>query len=182
MHAMIHSLERSIFCCAMAVALCGCAPALNWREVRVDESQINALLPCKPDKASRNVSLRVAHEDVNTSLSLQGCEASGMQFTLGTLAIPKGLPAEQLIEAWRIASLAAMGLPPSAAAPKQWALSGGNNQNFSVRAGVVTESNQVQWAWFAHDGKIYQAAIYGQAKEKDLPEAAENYFSGIKLR
>jgi hypothetical protein len=35
--------------------------------------------------------------------------------------------------------------------------------------------------WFVHAQRVYQAAVYGDAKAAQLNEAAEIYFSGIKL-
>jgi len=55
------------------------------------------------------------------------------------------------------------------------------SQTLVTRVRVMTAAHQVQWAWFADGNTIYQAAVYGKAKEKELPEAAETYFSGIKL-
>ncbi|WP_310625630.1 hypothetical protein [Limnohabitans sp.] len=166
---------------ALATTLYGCTPALNWRQVNTNASGLTVLLPCKPDHATRMVMMRVVSSDVETSLSLQGCEASNMQFTFGDMAVPLGLTTTEAIQAWRLASLAALHRPPTDAVPQSWAMSGPPAQTLAVRANVVTEKIQVQRAWFAYGGKIYQAAVYGSAKEKGLSDAAETYFSGIKL-
>ena len=41
----------------MAAVLAGCAPALNWRDVRPEGSGVQALFPCKPDVEERRVAL-----------------------------------------------------------------------------------------------------------------------------
>lgn len=181
MQAMTQHVTRLISWLALAAALGGCTPALNWRQVNVDTTGVTVLLPCKPDQATRTVALRVASQDVRTNLSLQGCEASNMQFTAGFMVVPPGLAIDEAMSAWRLANLAALDAEPNQALPVAWALKGAKAQAGSVRAHVVTSAHQVQWAWFADGNKIYQAAVYGKATEKNLSDAAETYFSGIKL-
>jgi hypothetical protein len=181
MQAMTRRVKRSISLLAMAAALGACTPALNWRQVSADTSGVTWLMPCKPDQATRPVTLRVANQDVQTSLSLQGCEASNMQFTFGQMVVPQGLTAGDAIRAWRLASVAPLDAVPTDVLTQTWAIQGANAQTPPVRAQVVTGMHQVQWVWFADDNKIYQAAVYGKPKDKGLPEAAETYFSGIKL-
>ena len=181
MQAMTRRVTRSISLLALAAALGACTPALNWRQLSADTSGVTWLMPCKPDQATRPVTLRVANQDVQTSLSLQGCEASNMQFTFGQMVVPQGLTAGDAIRAWRLASVAPLDAVPTDVLTQTWAIQGANAQTPTVRAQVVTGMHQVQWVWFADDNKIYQAAVYGKPKAKGLPEAAETYFSGIKL-
>ena len=181
MQAMTQHATRLISWLAFAAALGGCTPALNWRQVNVDTTGVTVLLPCKPDHATRTVALRVASQDMGTNLSLHGCEASNMQFTVGVMLVPSGLPMDEAMAAWRLASLAALDAEPNQALPVAWPLKGAKLQTLPVRAHVVTPTHQAQWAWFADGNKIYQAAVYGKATEKNLPDAAETYFSGIKL-
>ena len=178
---MTRYVMRSILGLVLAFALVSCTPALNWRQVNADTSGVAVLMPCKPDKATRNVALRVAAKDVQTSLSLHGCEASNMQFTFGQMVVPSGLSVEKAIHAWRLASVAALNATPSDAVSQDWSIQGASHPAVSARAHAVTDVHQVQWVWFAFGNKIYQAAVYGNNKDKGLPEAAETYFSGIKL-
>ena len=166
---------------AGVATLGGCTPALNWRQVSADDSGLTVLLPCKPEHATRSVMMRVDASDVETNLSLHGCEASGMQFTLGDMVVPPDLTATQAMQAWRLASLATLRVSHTDAVPKSWDMMASHAQTEFMRANVGTDKNQVQWAWFAYGNKIYQAAVYGDAKEKGLSDAAETYFSGIKL-
>jgi hypothetical protein len=50
-----------------------------------------------------------------------------------------------------------------------------------VKTSVMTQSHRVQWVWFVRDGKVYQAAVYGNAKASKLDAVAEEYFAGVKL-
>ena len=64
-----------VFAAALAagLALAGCSPAFNWREVRPENTRLQVLLPCKPDKAQKVVPLG----GQATTLSMLGCDAGG---------------------------------------------------------------------------------------------------------
>jgi len=61
----------------------GCSPALNWREVQLDTAGVQALLPCKPDHAVREVQLAGGVR----SMEMLGCEAAGATFTVAVLQV-----------------------------------------------------------------------------------------------
>jgi hypothetical protein len=65
----------------------GCSLTFNWREVRVEPTPLTAMLPCKPDKAKREVPM-AGRKVERTAWS---CEAGGA--TSGALALPQSLEA-----------------------------------------------------------------------------------------
>lgn len=164
-----------------ALSLWACSPALNWRQLSLDAGRLQVLLPCKPDQASRDVSLRADKQDVFVALQLQGCEASGMQFTFGYMTVPEGMQLSTAIAAWRFASLAPLQLGGEMSQSSNWQLQGALLDPAPSITRVMTNKHQAQFVWFAHGQNIYQAAVYGGNHNKGLPEAAETYFSGIKL-
>ena len=77
----------------------------NWREVRLDDTPVVALLPCKPDRATRSVPLG----STPVSMRMMGCEAGGVQFAVAAvrLADPgQAAQASELLAQWRAATLA----------------------------------------------------------------------------
>ena len=64
------------------LALAGCNPALNWRVARLDGAPVQALLPCKPERAERQVPLTAS----GTTLRLMSCKAGGLTFALALAA------------------------------------------------------------------------------------------------
>ena len=64
--------------CGAVLGLAACAPALDWRDVRVAEGAVRAQMPCKPTSHTRKV--RLAGQMVN--LSLQACSAGGQTWAL----------------------------------------------------------------------------------------------------
>jgi hypothetical protein len=162
--------------------LMGCTPALNWRDTYLgDARDVQALMPCKPDAATRTVQLPTAQTHVDATLRMQGCEASDLQFTLAQMTVPEGVSVVEAQTAWRAASLAALKVTPSDVPVQTWHLQGADAVPPAQRAQVVTATHRAQWVWFVHAQRVYQAAVYGDAKAAQLNEAAEVYFSGIKL-
>jgi hypothetical protein len=67
-------------------ALCllpGCTPAFNWRDVTFDGLPVSALLPCKPDRATRAVPLAGAPRQ----MVMAGCDAGGATFTVAVVTV-----------------------------------------------------------------------------------------------
>jgi hypothetical protein len=87
---------------ALASALAACSPALNWRQASV--ASVPVMLPCKPDKAQRSVTL-VPH---TLTLDMVGCEADGALFAVSRVELPDGVPAPEVLTAWRMQALAAL--------------------------------------------------------------------------
>lgn len=162
----------------LLVCLQACAPALNWREVRFEQSSLAGWLPCKPDRAQRDVNLN-GHI---APLRLMGCEAEGMDFTLAQLDLPAGMTASQMQPAWQAANLVsvqAVGEVPS----QPWTLTGAAPDMTPRRA--LAQGGQgltARWAWFAYDGRLYQAAVYAPAKQSAKAELAlDTLLSGLRL-
>jgi hypothetical protein len=63
--------------------IAGCTPAFNWRDVAFDGLPVSALLPCKPDRATRAVPLAGAPRQ----MVMAGCEAGGATFTVAVVTV-----------------------------------------------------------------------------------------------
>lgn len=158
-------------------ALNGCNPALNWREVRVGaDASLKALLPCKPEQASRPITL-AGH---GTDLHLQGCEAQGMLFAVSwvNLAAPVDVQAAQAQwQAGMVASLRAGSVQTSAFTI------GGASPTPALRviaSGAKPDGQpvQAQGVWLVRGRQVFHAAMYGPTL---APEAVEAFFSGIEI-
>lgn len=166
-------------CAVLTVAgLSACTPALNWREVRLDDARWTGWLPCKPDRAQRTVDLG----GQPAQLSLIGCQAEGMDFTLAQLTLPDGLPAAQAQQAWKTASLASL-QATSEASSTDWVLAGASPALTPQR--TLAQGGQGQsarWAWFAYDGRLYQLAVYAPAsRATQAQQAMDSLISGLRL-
>lgn len=96
---------------ALGALLAGCAPALDWREIRVDEAGVSQLFPCKPARQQR----RVVLEGQPRLLVLYVCDAAGVTWALSALRLaePAQVPgALQALAAAAHANLGAALAPP----------------------------------------------------------------------
>ena len=60
--------------CLFAALTLGCAPDLNWRDWRSDESKLTLMFPCKPVRQQRRVQLGGRE----LTLVLQVCDSAGV--------------------------------------------------------------------------------------------------------
>ena len=70
----------------LSCALAACAPALNWREVRPEQTDgLQATFPCKPDAVERRLALPGLPEPV--VLHVLSCQADGGMWVLSHLTV-----------------------------------------------------------------------------------------------
>ena len=185
----MHSIYLRPVSLAMLIAALACAaactPALNWREVRMPPTRLQALLPCKPDEGTRTVTLA----GQATEMHMVGCEAQGATYTLAWVAVPEPGRAGAVLGAWQDATLQRVGIASGPDAPAGTAF---------VPQGALALPQAVQWraegrapeggpvvvqaAWFVATGgtgvQAFQAAVYSPAP---VPEGAAAFFDGLRL-
>ncbi len=165
----------------------GCSPTYNWRELRLDGAPLQAMLPCKPETATRPVPL-LGPGAPEVVLGMQACEAGGVRFALAWAELRNPLETDAALRAWRSASLAAVHVPAAAAeAPtEQWLPQVvGSVAGAPPALGVDVQGQDAQRqpvrmrvAWFAHGRYVFQAGVYGARLSDD---ATEPFFSGLRL-
>ena len=165
-----------------ALGLAACNPTFNWREVRPDTSTLVALLPCKPDEATRAVDL--AGEPVR--MVMLSCDAGGATFAIGYVDIHDRERARAMLAWWRAATLANLRATVSTELP--FTPKGGLALPQSTR---VTATGQradgdvvkVHAAWFAQRAgsgvQLFQAVVYANKIDQD---ASDTFFSSLRLQ
>lgn len=161
---------------AVAVACAGCAPALDWREVRVAEDGLTALFPCKPVSQSRELALAGA----TVRLVLMACAAGDATWALASAdMVDPALVQPALVE------LLATTVAKLAAAPQALPLQvpGATPNEHSQRVQLdgqlgngKTQTSQV--AVFAKGTRVFQATLLGGRWSKD---DADSFFSGFRF-
>lgn len=163
--------------CGFCVALMGCSPALNWRDVRFESGPLRALFPCKPDHGTRVVPLGAGE----VSMTMLGCEADGVLFTLARVDAPDAAQAVSLMAHWRQATLA------SAHAQKvqetSFVLKKADPQLAPVRIqadgkGPDGAALSVHVVWVKAGPALYQAAVYEAVGRASV---ASTYFEGLSV-
>lgn len=203
----VESLRVAGCIAAVGFLLNACSPALNWRETRVEPTELVAMLPCKPDKASRNVQLA----GQNLNMTMLGCDADAATFVVAYVDLPDPALASIVQSQWQASMLANMRatdpkmLPVhikglhlqteaavQAVTPVQDARQGPEQEPEQVRnprpvllqaAGLRADGRPVvaEALWFTGDSRIFHAVLYIDKPRADTlrPEAAEVFFSGL---
>jgi hypothetical protein len=147
------------------LVLSACSPALDWRTVELEG--LRTVLPCKPDRAARDVVLG----ELPVRMSMAGCEAQGALFAISQVAVPAGTDAADLEQAWRSAALAQM-----QASHREILTLAQRPQSPTVRLtraiGLRPDGSPVQasLAWITHKGSVYHLAVYAKALDATLTE------------
>jgi hypothetical protein len=164
--------------------LCGCTPALNWREVRQespDGSTLKAALPCKPDVATRQQKL----ENIQVELSMMGCIANETTFTLSRIPLDNALDVPKVLAAWQTAAVT--NLNAKNAPLVAISVTGASAWPAATRVTLEGAANQAHMLWFAKQTatgvSLYQAAMYGNQLNKVLSkEASTTFFESLQLQ
>jgi hypothetical protein len=168
------------FLCACLSLISACTPALNWREVRfesADGSTLKAVLPCKPDTATRKQQLN----DIQIDLSMMGCIANETTFTLSRIPLSNPLDASKVLMAWQAAASANLktNSVPSTAAT----VIGAGAWPPAARVALTGATTQAHILWFAKQTSsgvtLYQAALYSKQPSN---ETVNTFFESLQLQ
>ena len=167
----------------MTAALLGaCTPTFNWRDVRIADKGLVALLPCKADRATRALPLGVESVEVE----MAGCEAGGATFAVAHAAAADVVQAEAWLRAWRAATRAQLVdaeateataiVPRALPAPTPWKL---ETRSEAANAKPVVPARVLWFAQRTASGvSLYQATVLGKPS---APEAFTTFFEGLRL-
>jgi hypothetical protein len=162
----------------LALTLLACSPRFNWREVRMEGSALQALMPCKPETAVRSVPL--LGSTGNTELHMHSCEAGDLKFALAWADVGEADRVPKAIQTWRTASLQAIRAKPQAVSAWTLKVPGAMHSEALAADGVSPQGQAVttRTAYFSQGHQVFQAAVYGTR----LPdEALDGFFAGLSL-
>ncbi len=161
--------------------MAACSPELNWRQVRLDNTTMQALMPCKPDREVRP--LNIAGAPVQYQMRV--CEAGGVTWALThadvgdatrvgpALAFLKAaagvkLGAAQVQVQVQWAALQVPGMTPNAESARL--LISGQRPDRSPVQQVL--------AVFSHGTSVFEAVAIGARLP---PEAVESFLESLRI-
>lgn len=157
----------------------GCAPALDWREARIDGSGLLALFPCRPVAQTRQVAL--AGRQV--SMQLHGCETGGRTFAVVLADMGEPAAVAPALQALRQASQDKTGGAALTARAVDWpAPPGATPQVAAGRWRLALppdgKASRLDTALFARGTWVVQATVIGPQgnDEVDAP-----FFEGLRF-
>ena len=171
--------RRAASAVLIATLLGACSPVFNWRVVPIADDGLVALLPCKPDRATRNLPLGA---DASIAVDMTGCEAGGATFAVAHATAEDAAQAERWMSAWRAATRSQLAGRTVAEGPS--ALLRATASPAPVRLDVQEAGSQApaHMLWFAQQraGKmaLYQATVLGKPSSAD---ALPTFFEGLRL-
>jgi hypothetical protein len=164
---------------AVPLLLAACSPTFNWRALPADGTPLQALMPCKPDKAEREVPLA----GVPTSLQMRSCDTGGLTFAVAWADVGEAARVAPALAGWRRATRLALHAAPAdeAALPPPARVVGA-----SEAIGLQAEGRdprgepvRVRAVYAARGTLLVQAAIYGRTIDERV---ADTFFDGLQLK
>jgi hypothetical protein len=162
----------------LACAMSGCAPTLDWRDVRPAGAGLQALFPCKPVPHARHVPLGGTYVE----LTLHACSAGGATYAVAFADV--GQPQYVAPALAALASAAARNIDANGVAEKLTVHVAGMTPNAQASrqhlVGRLADGQAVeeQVAVFARGTRVYQATIVGATLDAD---AIEMFFGALRL-
>ena len=155
-----------------------CSPTLNWREVRLDAG-VSLLLPCKPDKAQKQVPLGPQP----TTLNMLGCEAGGATFAVAVAELPDPAQVAEVLSQWQAITLKNMKAAPLRAPPALFKVAGADANPAPVWLQAEGQQNDgsavhSRAAYFAKGTRVVQVVMYAP---KINPDAADTFFTSLRI-
>lgn len=172
---------RSACAVASALAFAACAPALNWREVRLESTSLVAMFPCKPSQQTRELPLAGAR----VRMSLSACEAQGATWALSHAEVRDPAQVGPALAALNEALAANLGDTPQPVGP--WAVPGMTPQAQALRVRLRGQhadgsTVQVEAGVFAHGTQVFQAVVMQPVQPAAVDaEAVQGFFAGMRL-
>lgn len=162
-------------CAVSLLGLAGCSPTFNWREVRVGDAAVLALMPCKPEQAERQVPM---HGHM-TTLHMASCDVAGTTFAVATMRVPDGVAPSDAALAWKAATLASLKAPGALA--RDWPLPARTGwPSVGWQADGVRHNGQPVRARVVAVGRgqiLHQFAVYGDLS----PEVLTAWLDGMRF-
>jgi hypothetical protein len=158
--------------------LAACSPALDWREVRIDDGGLVARFPCRPQRESRAVT--IAGRSVR--MQMVSCADDGVRYAAGYADLDDARAVQPALEAMRHAAAANLDMPDGASAP--FTLRGATPNEATGRVAVAGHlpdgrAVQEQAAFFPRGLRVYQASLIGSSLP---PAAVDGFFAGLAFR
>lgn len=161
----------------LCAALVGCAPELNWREVRDDNAHFSVLMPAKPATHARTINL----DGLSVEMHMTGAAVDDLSFVVASARIADTAQRSRALAAMQLAMLRNIGAATHT--EKAVTLKGGTPATEVIAQGRAARSGQplLMHARFAAAGdQVYQAIALG-AQDQLSPEAAETFLGSLSL-
>lgn len=165
---------------AAIIALAGCSPKYDWREVHGTDAPFVVLLPAKPATFSRPVNL----DGMQVTMVMTAAEVGGVTFAVGSAELPDAGAAQLALLAMKKAMLnniqGTIQSEKSAATVSGAAATSSIATDIEATGSIGGKPARLFARFAAQDKRVYQAIVLGpeQALSRD---AVDSFFTSFKL-
>ena len=164
------------FLFVFGLLLQACSPTFNWRDVRLTNSPMQALFPCKPDETVRSTRLN----DLALNMTMLSCDAGDVTFNLAYAQLSDRSSVGATLGAWKASTL--QNLKPGVVKELAFVPKGASDLPQSVKLALSATRPDgrplaLHAVWFASGSTVYQAAVMS---ERNNPAVAETFLSGLQ--
>lgn len=160
------------------LALAGCSPTFNWRDVRPNGAGVQLMLPCKPDAHARQV--RLGEDEVR--LELHACRAGEITWALAWVDVGRPERVAPALAELRRSAATNLGVEDQGR-ELTWSVPGATPGPGSARValqGRLPDGSAIrgELALFAGGTRVYQATCLGTTLP---PEQVETFFGSLRV-
>lgn len=170
-------MGRSCNAPLLALSLCACAPALDWRQVSPEGSGVTGLFPCRPSTVSR--STHIGGQPI--AMSMHACKADGSTFALSSGHIDDVRAVGPVLAELSAGAAKNIGVDLGPGEPFQVP---GMTPHTGARRFLITGRRPdgsvlfEHMAVFTRGARVYQAFVLGSHPNA---EAVQTFFSSLRL-
>lgn len=155
-----------------------CTPALDWRQLTLDDTGVSVMLPCKPSVYERKVELA----GTTLTMTLRACSTEQATWAVSHATLKDPSLVGPVLKALSAAAANNVGAPVPADA-QSWSPSGATPSNAAARwraDGHLPDGRPVasRTAVFARGLHVFQATVIGRSLSDD---AAGTFFEGLRV-
>ena len=158
-----------------ALALPGCTPKYDWREVHDADTRFTVLMPIKPTALARSINL----DGVQVTMAMTAAEVDGVTFAVGSVQLPDRAAAQAALDKMKTALVkniyGSIKYEKRSAPPEPIStidIEAGGNRNGQPYLLVAH--------FAAKDTRAYQVIVVGHEKAV-AREAADTFLTSFKL-
>ena len=161
----------------VVIGLAACTPALNWREIQPEGSELFAMFPCKPERFARSVPLAGAKVEMRMS----SCVVDGATYAVAYASVAEPVQVTAALTelqastagniggvAMDVGAASVPGMTPNPLA-RRVTIKGRGTDGGSLEEQVV---------FFVKGLRVYQASIVGPKVDG---EAADMFVTGLRI-
>ena len=163
---------------ALSIAVAGCAPTYDWREVHPDGAALIAMFPCRPQHLARRTDLA----GMSLPMQLHVCSSGNETLAVGFLDIDQPTQVAGALLSLRMALAANFSATQvQTSALRVPGMTPNPNAALVSMRGVSTQGVPIlaTAAFFAKGLRVYQATVFGTQVD---PEVSETFIASLKLQ